>query len=96
VRAFRHSLLVLLVVATAFMAVGLSAPADSPFSIAVQPVLWRVDPAAIAESRASIFGLDFDVKLGPMHMHVSWSLLPLSPPSRSPSSNAAACRAADL
>jgi len=84
VRVFRQSLLVVVVVATAFFAVGLSAPPDSPFSIAVQPILWRVDAAALAESRASILGLDMDVKLGPMHMHLSWSLLPLSTPPVSP------------
>jgi hypothetical protein len=80
VRYLRQWLVVVLVASTAFMAVGLSAPADGPFSIAIQPVLWRVDPAAIAESRASAFGIDIDVKLGPMHMHVSWSALPLSSP----------------
>jgi hypothetical protein len=78
VRAVRHWLLVLLAMTTALIAVGLSAPTDSLFSIAVQPVLWRVDAAAIAESRASALGLDIDLKLGAMHMHVSWSLLPLS------------------
>ncbi|HWF83820.1 MAG TPA: hypothetical protein VG222_03200 [Vicinamibacterales bacterium] len=69
----------LLAVMMAFIAVGLSAPADGLFSIAIQPVLWRVDAAAFAESRASALGADVDVKLGTMHMHVSWSLLPLSP-----------------
>jgi hypothetical protein len=80
VRSLRQSLLVLLAVATALFAVGLSAPADGLLSISIQPVLWRVDAAAIAESRATALGLDVDVKLGPMHMHVSWSLLPLSAP----------------
>jgi hypothetical protein len=78
VRVFRQSVLVLLAIATAFIAVGLSAPADGVFSIAVQPVLWRVDAAAIAESRASALGLDIDMKVGEMHMHASWSVLPLS------------------
>jgi hypothetical protein len=80
VRSLRQWLLVVLVVSTAFMAVGLSAPANGPFSIAIQPVLWRVDAAAIAESRASALGVDVDVRLGAMHVHVSWSVLPLSSP----------------
>jgi hypothetical protein len=80
VRSLRQTLFVLLAVVTALLAVGLSAPADGLFSIAVQPVLWRVDAAALAESRAGALGLDVDVKLGPMHMHASWSLLPLSAP----------------
>lgn len=83
-RSLRQSLLVLLAVTTAFIAVGLSAPADGPFSIAIQPVLWRVDAAAIAESRASALGVDIDVKLGSMHVHVSWSALPLSARQASP------------
>lgn len=82
-RWLRQSLLVLLLVSTAFIAVGLSAPADGPFSIAIRPVLWRVDAAAIAASRASAFGVDIDVKLWTMHVHVGWSLLPLSWPSTS-------------
>jgi hypothetical protein len=86
VRLFRQSLLVLLAVFTAFVAVGLSAPPGNPFSIAVKPVLWRVDAAAIAESRASALGLDIDIKLGTLHMHAGWSAFPLSSPpaARSP------------
>ena len=80
VRSLRQSLFVLFAVATALLAVGLSAPSDGVFSIAIQPVLWRVDAAAVAESRAGALGLDVDLKLGPMHMHGSWSLLPLSAP----------------
>jgi hypothetical protein len=80
VRSLRHAIVVLLAVTIAFFAVGLSAPVDGPLSIAIQPVLWRVDAAAIAESRASALGVDMDVKLGPMHLHVSWSLLPLPAP----------------
>ncbi len=78
VRSLRHSLLALLVIVTACVAVGLTAPADSLFSIAIHPVLWRVDAAAIAESRASALGVDIDVKLGAMHVHLGWSALPLS------------------
>jgi hypothetical protein len=78
-RSVRQSLLVLLAVFTAFIAVGLTAPADGPFSIALQPVIWRVDAAAIAESRATALGLDIDIKIGAMHMHLGWSAVPVSP-----------------
>jgi hypothetical protein len=71
----------LVILSTAAIAVGLTAPADGIFSIAVQPVFMRVDPLAIAESRASALGVDIDVKLGAMHMHLGWSAIPLSPGS---------------
>jgi hypothetical protein len=72
-------------VSTAFIAVGLTAPAEGPFSIGVRPVLWRIDAAAIAESRATALGLDVDIKLGRLHMHLGWSALPLSTPPSEPS-----------
>jgi hypothetical protein len=78
VRSLRKSLLVLLAVSTAFVAVGLTAPADGPFSIGIQPVVWRMDAAAVAESRASVLGLDVDVKVGSIHVHLGWSVIPLS------------------
>jgi hypothetical protein len=85
VRALRQTLLVLLALSTAFIAVGLTAPAEGLFSIGVRPVLWRIDAAAIAESRATALGLDIDVKLGTLHMHLGWSALPLSTSPSSPS-----------
>lgn len=63
---------------TAVITVGMTAPADGIFSIAIQPVFMRVDPAAVAESRARALGLDVDVKLGAMHLHLVWSAIPLS------------------
>lgn len=77
-RFLRKSLLVLLAACTAFIAVGLTAPADGPFTIAIQPVLWRMDAAAIAESRAGVLGVDVDVKVGSVHLHIGWSGFPLS------------------
>ena len=62
----------------AFIAVGLTAPAYGPFSISVHPVLWRMDAAAVAESRASVLGLDVDIKIGAMHVHLGWSAVPFS------------------
>jgi hypothetical protein len=63
---------------TAVITVGMTAPADGIFSIAIEPVFMRVDPVAIAESRARALGLDVDVKLGAMHVHLGWSAIPLS------------------
>jgi hypothetical protein len=71
----------LAIFSTAVFAVGITAPTDGVFSIAVQPVFIRVDPAAIAESRARALGLDIDVKLGAMHVHLGWSAIALSPES---------------
>ena len=54
-----------LVVFTALVSVGLTAPADSPFTIAVRPVVVRL-------------GVDVDVKVGSAHLHLGWSALPTS------------------
>lgn len=71
----------LAIVATALTSVGLTAPADSPFSIRIRPVLLRVDAEAVTESRAHALGLDVDLKLGDLHMHLGWSAIPLGPTS---------------
>jgi len=78
VRTLQRSLVALIIVVAACIAVGLSAPSDGLFSIAIHPILWRVDAAAIAQSRASALGIDVDVKLGGMHLHLGWSALSLS------------------
>ena len=77
-RTLQRSLVALIIVVAACIAVGLSAPSDGLFSIAIHPILWRVDAAAIAQSRASALGIDVDVKLGGMHLHLGWSALSLS------------------
>src|SRR5262249_20091687 len=86
--ALRHSIGRLIagaaILFTALMAVGLTSPADSPFSIAIKPVFMHVDPAAIAERRARIFGIDLDVRVGSHHLHVGWSPIPLVPASTKP------------
>ena len=53
----------MLVLATAILTVGLTASADGPFSIDIEPVFVRL-------------GVDVDVKLGTLHLHASWSALP--------------------
>jgi hypothetical protein len=68
-----------LILFTALVSVGLTAPPDGPFSIDVRPVFMRLDPAAIAESRAHALGLDLDIKFGPLHLHYQWSAIPLTP-----------------
>jgi hypothetical protein len=55
----------ILVLAT--VAVGLTAGAEGPFSIAVRPVFLRL-------------GIDVDIKLGSIHLHANWSALPDPPP----------------
>jgi hypothetical protein len=65
-----------LIATTALISVGLTAPEDSPFSIEVHPVLLRLDGTAIEQSRARALGLDVDIKIGSMHVHFGWSLLP--------------------
>jgi hypothetical protein len=72
-----------LIVVAASVSVGLTAPADGPFTIAVRPVFLRLDEAP-DDSRARALGLDIDVKLGTIHLHFGWSAIPLA--SLSPAS----------
>jgi len=52
-----------LVLVFALVGVGLTAPADSPFSISIEPVFLRL-------------GVDVDVRIGSVHLHASWSAIP--------------------
>jgi hypothetical protein len=70
-----------LIAFTALVSVGLSAPADGPFTIAIRPVFLQLDPVAIAESRARALGFDIDIRLGPFHVHMGWSAISLVPMS---------------
>jgi len=70
-----RALLALAAVFTALVSVGLTAPADGPFSIAIQPVFVRVDSTS-PQSRMRALGVDLDVKCGPMHLHAAWSAVP--------------------
>jgi hypothetical protein len=75
------------ILVAALTSVGLTAPVDWPFSLRICPVLFRVDPAAVAEPRAYALGLDIDLKLGGMHLHLGWSAIPLLPASTKPEPN---------
>ncbi len=55
-----------LIACTAFVSVGLTAPADSLFTISIRPVL-----ASLA--------VDVDVKIGTARFHKRWSALPYGP-----------------
>lgn len=74
----------MLIVAAASISVGLTAPAEGPFSIGVRPVFLRIDSDATAESRAGALGVDVDIKLGTLHLHFGWSAITLD--SASPAS----------
>jgi len=63
----------------AFASVGLTAPTGGPFTIALHPAFFRLDPDAVAESRAHALGLDVDIKLGTVHLHFKWTAIPLAP-----------------
>jgi hypothetical protein len=65
----------------ALLSVGLTAPADGPFTIDVRPAFLSLDPESIAESRAHAIGLDVDVKFGSLHLHYKWTAIPLAPTS---------------
>ena len=55
-----------LLTATAFASVGLTAPADSLFTISVRRALVNLS-------------VDVDVKVGTKHFHTRWSALPDGP-----------------
>jgi hypothetical protein len=73
-----RTLMGVLIMFTALVSVGLTAPADGPFSIVITPVLLRLDQFATAQSDARVFGLDIDVKIGSTHFHYGWSAVPIS------------------
>lgn len=58
-----RAVLTTLTLVVALVTVGLTSPIDALFSIRVRPVFLRL-------------GLDLDLKLGSMHLHGSWSVLP--------------------
>jgi hypothetical protein len=68
----------------ALLSVGLTAPADGPFTIDLRPAFLRLDPQSIAESRAHALGLDVDVKFGSLHLHYKWTAIPLTPTTKMP------------
>jgi hypothetical protein len=72
------ALTTVVVLFTAFVSVGLTAPADGPFSIVITPVFVRLDRSAIEQSRARVLGFDVDVKIGSMRIHLGWSAVPIS------------------
>jgi hypothetical protein len=76
-----RTLVATLIVVAALVSVGLTAPADGPFTIGVRPAFFRLDPESIAQSRAHALALDVDVTFGRMHLHFNWSAIPLSPPT---------------
>jgi hypothetical protein len=62
-RTVSRLLVATLIVFTALVSVGLTAPADGLFSITIRPVLIRL-------------AIDIDVKMGSSHFHTRWSALP--------------------
>ena len=63
-----HALVAALLAFTALVTVGLTAPADAAFTIAIRPIF-------------ATLGVDVDVKLGGMHLHFAWSAIPIHAPS---------------
>jgi hypothetical protein len=57
-----RALVALVIVASALVAVGATAPADAPFTIAIHPVL-------------ATLGIDVEVRLWSVHVHYAWSAL---------------------
>jgi hypothetical protein len=60
-----RTLVATLIIFTAFVSVGLTAPADGPFTIAVRPVLLNL-------------GVDVHIKIWSVHLHFAWSAVSLT------------------
>jgi hypothetical protein len=73
-----RTLMGVLIMFTALVSVGLTAPADGPFSISITPVFLSLDQIAVARSDARVFGLDIDVRVGSRHFHYGWSAVSIS------------------
>jgi hypothetical protein len=58
-----RALAAILIVFTALVAVGVTAPAEAPFTIAIRPVFMNL-------------GFDIDIKVWSVHLHFAWSALP--------------------
>ena len=58
-----RALVATLIVFSALVAVGVTAPADAPFTIAIRPVFMNL-------------GFDIDIKVWSVHLHFAWSALP--------------------
>jgi hypothetical protein len=52
-----------LIVFSSLVAVGMTAPAEAPFTISLRPVL-------------ATLGFNIDIKLWTVHVHFAWSALP--------------------
>jgi hypothetical protein len=52
-----------LIVFVALTGVGITAPADAPFTIAIRPALLNL-------------GVDIEIKVWTMHLHFMWAALP--------------------
>ena len=63
-----QALLALVIGCTVLVAVGLTAPADAAFTIAVRPVFVTL-------------GVDVDVTIWTLHLHFAWSAIPPGAPS---------------
>ena len=72
--------LVTLAMAVALVSVGITASPSAPYSIAIQPVLLRVDSNTFP-ARTRAFGVDIDVKLWTLHLHFGWPGVLLPPPA---------------
>ncbi len=64
-----RALVATLIVFSALVAVGVTAPAEAPFTIAIRPVLMNL-------------GFDIDIKVWSVHLHFAWSALPSTPTTK--------------
>jgi hypothetical protein len=71
-------MLTLLIVVTAFLAVGLTAPSGAPFSIVIHASLVRADPSPGGVLRPRALVLDVDLTCGSAHFHTGWGGIPIA------------------
>lgn len=77
VRSLRKRLLLAAALLGTVLMVSLAAQAGSLVSVAVRPVLLRLDASEPGQPRPRALALDVDVKLGDLHLHAGWPGFPL-------------------
>jgi hypothetical protein len=65
-----QTLVAALIVFTSLVAVGITAPAEAPFTISIRPVFLTL-------------GVDVDIKVWSAHLHFAWSAIPSASSTKS-------------
>jgi hypothetical protein len=65
-------MLVVLGLFTAFVAVGLTSPAENPLAIRIHPVFMRLEMSPDGQPRPRLLAIDVDIRIGSFDAHAAW------------------------